>query len=74
MFSAASLIWAGIPTTVRLWSAAVDRLRPGSTPADIADAVILMAFMATELGLLLFVLVRDLRARRRTASRQGATS
>jgi hypothetical protein len=74
VFSAASLIWAGIPTTVRLWSAAVHRLRPGSTPADIADAVILMAFMATELGLLLFVLVRDLRARRRTASRQGATS
>jgi hypothetical protein len=74
VFSVASLIWAGIPTTVRLWSAAVQRLRPGSTPADIADAVILILFMSTELGLLLFVSVRDWRARRRTTSRQGAIS
>jgi hypothetical protein len=52
----------------------VQRLRPGSTPADIADAVILILFMSTELGLLLFVSVRDWRARRRTTSRQGAIS
>lgn len=73
-FSIATLIWAGIPTTVRLWSAAMHELQPGSTPGEIADAVILMILMATELGLLLFVTVRDWRARRRTTSHQGVPS
>ena len=69
-FSLASLVWAGIPTLVTLWSSAAERLRgPGSTLADVADALILIVLMSTELGLLLYVTVRDWRARRRTTSR-----
>jgi hypothetical protein len=67
-FSLVSLVWVAIPTFVVLWTSAAQRLAgPGSTPADIADALILLALMSAELGLLLYVTVRDLR---RTAHRR----
>lgn len=75
VFSFASLIWVGIPTFARLWSAATQELlRPESTPVDIVDALILLVLLSGELGLLVYVTVRDWRARRRTNSRQGVTS
>ncbi|MDQ1652955.1 MAG: hypothetical protein QOI35_2155 [Cryptosporangiaceae bacterium] len=73
-FSLASLIWVGIPTFVMLWSAAAHEvLTSNPTVAHIADGLILLAVMSAELGLLLYVTVRDWRARRRTQLSLGAT-
>lgn len=75
MFSFATLIWIGIPTFARLWSAAMQELLgPESTLVNIADALILLFLLSAEIGLLLYVTVRDWRARRRTNSRQGVAS
>lgn len=74
-FSFASLIWIGIPTFVRLWSAALHEVRtPNATVTQLADGSILLLLMAGELGLLLYVTVRDWRAKRRTQLPLGATS
>jgi hypothetical protein len=74
-FSLASLVWVGIPTFVMLWSAAANEVMAAKpTIAHIADGLILLAVMAAELGLLLYVTVRDWRARRRTTLSLGATS
>jgi hypothetical protein len=65
-FSFASLIGIGIPTFAHLWSAALhELLRPDATPVQVADGSILIVLMAGELAALLYVTVRDRRAKRR---------
>ncbi|MFD9903298.1 hypothetical protein [Streptomyces sp. NPDC059063] len=75
-FSLASLAWAAVPTAVYFWSTAIDRFTTAGTPlADRLDAVFFVAFTSFEISLLVYVTVRDRRAKSRTAapaSRQGA--
>ncbi|MFI8931390.1 hypothetical protein ACIG3E_27425 [Streptomyces sp. NPDC053474] len=76
-FSLASLAWAAVPTALTFWSTAVDRFTRAGTPvADLLDAAFFVALTAFELSLLLYVTVRDRRAKARTAtaSRRGASS
>lgn len=69
-FSLGSLLWAGIPTTVRFWSTVVHRFRGSNTSTEaILDAVVFAVLTLANLGLLLYVAVRD---RRATRTFQGA--
>jgi hypothetical protein len=75
-FSLGSLIWAGIPTGVRFVSLIADRFRGGQGPAaGIADAITFAALTSVQVGLTVYVAVRDRRAQRagRVASKQSAT-
>jgi hypothetical protein len=72
-FALASLAWAGIPTLVRFFTAAGRQLYgPHTTPTGIVDALVLVALMAAQFGLLIYVTIRDRRANRRTRS-QGVS-
>jgi hypothetical protein len=72
-FSLGSLVWAGVPTTVHFWSMAVHRLAGSSTPTDdIVDALIFLSLTAVQIGLLVYVTLRDRRGRTRDTSPQGA--
>lgn len=72
-FSLGSLVWAGIPTTVHFWSQVNDRFRGSGTPAGgILDAASFVGLTALQIGLLIYVTVRDRRARK--SSTQGALS
>lgn len=72
-FSLGSLLWAAIPIAVHLWSTAFGRFTNTRTAAsDLLDAVIFVVLTSFELGLLLYVTVRDRRARTRKNSLQGA--
>ncbi|WP_172382618.1 hypothetical protein [Streptomyces sp. MNP-20] len=76
-FSLASLAWAAVPTALTFWSTAVDRFTRAGTPvADLVDAAFFVTLTAFELSLLLYVTVRDRRAKARTATapRRGASS
>ena len=65
-FALGSLALVGIPATVRFWSTVVDRLtRPGAGTGEIVDALIFLVLTAVQLGLLLYVSVRDWRRRQR---------
>uniref|UniRef100_A0AAU2VE52 PqqD family protein n=1 Tax=Streptomyces sp. NBC_00003 TaxID=2903608 RepID=A0AAU2VE52_9ACTN len=71
-FSLGSLAWAAIPTAWHFWSTAVDRFTDPLTPAsDVVDAAGFVAITSFEIGLLIFVTLRDRRARTRKNSRQG---
>jgi hypothetical protein len=59
------LATVGIPTAVRFWSTAIDRL-DGSQPQTfwgLADTLFFVALSLAELGLLAYVTIRDLRRR-----------
>jgi len=72
-FSLGSLVWAGIPTTVHFWTLILRRFQGTSTPTEgILDAVTFIGLSAIQIGLLVYVAVRDRRAAQRTASLQGA--
>ena len=72
-FSLGSLAWAGIPTTVHFWSLVSDRFRGSGTPtAGLLDAASFVGLTGLQIGLLLYVTVRDRRAR--ATSTQGAPS
>ncbi|MBY8881338.1 hypothetical protein [Actinacidiphila acidipaludis] len=72
-FSLGSLVWAGIPTTVHFWSLVSDRFRGSGTPTGaLLDAVSFVGLTGLQIGLLLYVTVRDRRAR--ATSTQGAPS
>lgn len=69
-FSLCSLGWAGIPTAIRFWRTVFERLSaPGTAVGDVVDALVFLALVATQLGLLAYVTVRDRRARRAASSR-----
>jgi|HubBroStandDraft_1064217.scaffolds.fasta_scaffold20648_2 hypothetical protein len=68
--SLGTLILVGIPTAVRFWSIVVDRF-DGSQPLTIGGAIDTVCFMIislTELSILAYVTIRDLRRRRARAS------
>jgi hypothetical protein len=70
-FSLGSLIWAGIPTSVRFVSLIVDRFRETQGPAaGLLDAVSFIALTSLQIGLTVYVAVRDRRARK--SSTKGA--
>ncbi|MEI5101057.1 hypothetical protein RB200_24030 [Streptomyces sp. PmtG] len=79
-FSLASLAWAAVPTAVTFWSTAIDRFSDPDTPATgLLDAAFFVALTAFELSLLLYVTVRDRRAKSRAATartrpHQGASA
>jgi hypothetical protein len=61
------LVVVGVPTAVRFWTTAIHRL-DGSQPQtlwSVADTLFFVALSLTELGLLGYVTLRDLRRRRR---------
>lgn len=63
-FSLGSLVWAGIPTTVHFWTLVTDRFRGSGTPAGaLLDAASFVGLTALQFGLLVYVTVRDRRAR-----------
>jgi hypothetical protein len=75
-FALGSLALVGVPATVRFWSTVFDRLtQPGVDTAEIIDALIFLALTGIQLGLLLYVSVRDwrrrLRATRQTSSKEN---
>ncbi len=72
-FSLGSLAWAGLPTTVHFWSLVFGRLvRTHTSAQSVVDAVVFVALTASQVGLTIFVILRDRRAGRRGNSRKGA--
>ncbi|MEU3643945.1 hypothetical protein AB0E59_11265 [Lentzea sp. NPDC034063] len=72
-FSLGSLAWAGIPTVWRFWSTVFDRVTAPDTPtSEVIDTLIFLSMAVAQLGLLIYVTVRDRRARNRTRVEQGA--
>jgi len=70
--SAGLLVVVGIPTAVQFWTTALHRL-DGSQPQTfwgVADTLFFVALSLTELGLLGYVTIRDLRRRRARTSLQ----
>jgi hypothetical protein len=68
--SLATLVLVGVPTAVRFWTIVARRL-DGTVPVtagSVVDTVFFALFSLTELGLLAYVTMRDLRRRR--AARQ----
>lgn len=62
-FSLASLLWAGIPTTVHFWSQINNRFSDsGTATSGILDAISFVGLTALQFGLLLYVTLRDRRA------------
>lgn len=62
-FSLFSLLWAGIPSTIRFVSLIVDRLLGSRTPATgILDALSFIVLSSVQWGLVLYVAIRDRRA------------
>jgi hypothetical protein len=71
-FSLGSLVWAGIPTAIRLWTTVIHRLTaPGVKLTDILDALIFVTVELGSMSLLAYVTVRDRRARARRTSLEG---
>jgi len=74
-FSLGSLAWAGIPTVWRFWSTVFERLAAPDTPtSEVVDTLIFLGMALAQLGLLIYVTVRDRRARVRTRATQGELS
>ncbi len=72
-FSLFSLLWAGIPSTVRFFSLIIDRLTGSQAPTGgILDALSFIVLSSLQWGLVLYVAVRDRRARTKQTSSQGA--
>jgi hypothetical protein len=68
-FSLGSLAWVGLPTTARFWTTVFHRLtQPGTSTGEIVDALIFLGLTLAQLGLLVYVTIRDWRARRREAA------
>jgi hypothetical protein len=71
-FSLFSLLWAGIPSTVHFLSLIIDRFAGSQTPTTgILDALSFIVLTSLQWGLVLYVAVRDRRARARQNSLQG---
>ncbi|MFL6110417.1 MAG: hypothetical protein ACJ786_03565 [Catenulispora sp.] len=71
-FSLGSLVWAGIPTTVRFWTTVYHRVTaPHAPTSQYIDTAIFLAMAGTQFGLLGYVTVRDRRRRTRAKAAQG---
>jgi hypothetical protein len=75
-FSLIMLVTVAIPTAVRFWSTVVHRLdgSQSRTVGTVADTLVFVLFSLTELGLLGYVTIRDLRRRRRASRQEGNQS
>lgn len=72
-FSLGSLIWAGIPTAVHFVSLIVGRLTGSRIPmVGVLDALSFCALSLLQIGLMVYVTIRDRRGRTRKNSSQGA--
>jgi hypothetical protein len=72
-FSLGSLLWAGLPTTLRFWSELVERFHGSNTPAQaLVDAVAFIGLTLLQPALLGYVVLRDRRARVATSLTEGA--
>lgn len=72
-FSLGSLVWAGIPTTVKFWTTVYHRVTAPHTPASqYLDTAIFLVMAGTQFGLLGYVTVRDRRRRKRADVTQEA--
>jgi hypothetical protein len=72
-FSLGSLVWAGIPAGVHFWTLVVDRFKTShSSAGSIIDTSAFISLTSLQIGLTLYVVVRDRRARARRNSTQGA--
>lgn len=72
-FSLGSLLWAGIPTTVHFWSQINDRFSDsGTATSGILDAVSFVGLTALQMGLLLYVTLRDRRVKKESEERSEA--
>jgi hypothetical protein len=74
--SAGTLIWVGVPAAWRFWNIVIHRL-DGSQPLTVGSAIDTILFIliaGTQLGLLAYVTIRDLRRRRTRTSLQTETS
>jgi hypothetical protein len=70
-FSLGTLAWAGIPSTVHFVSLIIDRFSESQNPTTgILDALSFITLTALQWGLVLYVTVRDRRARARQAAPQ----
>lgn len=70
-FSLGSLAWAGIPTIVNFAAQIIDRFRGAQGPAGgILDAASFLMLMSVQIGLTVYVAIRDRRAR--NSSTKGA--
>jgi hypothetical protein len=68
-FSLCTLLWAGIPSTVHFVSLIIDRFSGSQNPASgILDALSFIVLTSLQWSLVLYVAVRDRRARVRQAS------
>jgi hypothetical protein len=77
-FSLFTLLWAGIPSTVRFAELIIDRFTGSQSPASgILDALSFIVLSSVQWVLLLYVILRDRRARRararQTAPEQSPT-
>ncbi|MFE0102680.1 hypothetical protein [Streptomyces sp. NPDC059009] len=76
-FSLACLAWAAIPTAWHFWSMAIGRFADADTPATgFLDAAGFVLLTSLEIGLLIYVTVRDRRAKNRAErrTRKAATA
>lgn len=68
-FSLFSLLWAGIPSAVHFFSLIIDRFIGAGAPATgILDALSFIGLSSLQWGLVIYVAVRDRRARRARAN------
>jgi hypothetical protein len=66
------VVWAAIPTLVRMWTLAVGRFWPSANAStgDLLDSVVFVALNLAQFGLLLYVIRRD--RRNRASTTRGA--
>ena len=70
-FSLFTLLWAGIPSTIRFAQLIIDRFTGSQNPTGgILDALSFVLLTGLQWGLFLYVIVRDRRAKK--SSTQGA--
>jgi hypothetical protein len=72
-FSLFSLLWAAIPSSIHFLSLIIDRLTgPGPGATGILDALSFILLSSLQWGLVLYVAIRDRRARARQSAPEGA--
>ena len=72
-FSLATFFWAALPTAIRIWSIAVERLVHRTSAVDTLDALAFFVVEGVPMALLGYVTVRDRRNRRRTTTKGAQT-
>lgn len=67
-FSLFSLLWAAIPSAIRFFSLIIERFTGSHTPATgLLDALSFLVLSSVQWGLVLYVAIRDRRARRQNS-------